>query len=313
MRELYINENDADQRVDKFLMKTFKTMPKSLMYKYIRNKKIKVNRKRCEISQRLAVGDTLQCFISEEFFDGEVNTNFLKAKGSIDIVYEDEHLLIVNKEAGLLCHSDQMDDHDTLIDRILKYLYQKQEYLPNQEQSFTPALANRIDRNTSGLVLAAKDAPALRELNELLKEHALKKYYHCIVQGVMKKKEELLILYHQKQDGNISDICSEKRDGYKEVKTGYRVLKQKRQYALLEIDLQSGKSHQIRTSLAYIHHPLLGDVKYGGKKNEKMLLPLCACELYFPENLTVKTLDYMRGKRIKLPYNPVDDYFEKEL
>lgn len=309
MRELIVNENDVDQRVDKFLAKTLKTLPKSLMYKYIRNKKIKVNRARCEISQRLQVGDVLQCYIAEEFFEQEVSLDFLNAKPNIDVVYEDEHLLIVNKEAGLLCHRDVEDNDDTLIDRIKHYLYLNKEFDPHLENSFAPALTNRLDRNTSGLLMAAKDAKTLRFINTLLKEHQIKKYYHCIVEGNMEKETDLLVLYHQKQENNIAKICSTPQVGYKEVRTAYRILDQKKNRTLLEIDLQSGKSHQIRSSLSYIQHPLLGDVKYQGSGMDHYQLLLCACILKFPDHEYLGHLNYLKNRKFVLEKNPVDEYF----
>ncbi|MEG0841597.1 MAG: RluA family pseudouridine synthase [Erysipelotrichaceae bacterium] len=311
MRELIVNENDSDQRVDKFLSKSLKNLPTSLMYKYIRNKKIKVNKQRCFISQRLQTGDTLQCYIAEEFFEGEVKLDFLQAKSDIDIVYEDENLLLVNKEAGLLCHSDEIDDHDTLIDRIKHYLYDQKSFDPASEQSFAPSLTNRLDRNTSGIVIAAKNAKTLRLINVLLKQHLIKKYYHCIVSGKMDKTSDRIVFYHQKQAGNIADIVETPQEGYKEVISAYRVLDYKQDVSLLEVDLQSGKSHQIRSTLAHLHHPLLGDVKYLGKKLGNYQLMLCACELVFPDEKALEHLSYLKNKHFILMDNPVDEYYKK--
>ena len=183
MKEFIINENDADQRVDKFIQKTMKTMPKSLMYKYIRNKKIKVNRKRCEISQRLQVGDTMQCYIPEEFYEVATMRSFLQVPNALDVVYEDDAVLLINKPKGLRAHSDTSEVQDNLADRLLHYLYCKKEYDPTTEQSFTPALCHRIDRNTQGLVIAAKTAAALRCMSEKIALRQVEKKYLCIVQG----------------------------------------------------------------------------------------------------------------------------------
>lgn len=281
MRELIIGKNDADQRVDKFIMKTMKDMPKSLMYKYIRNKKIKVNRKRCEISQRLQEGDTMQCYIAEEFFEQQEDRSFLNVPSEVNVVYEDEHLVIVNKPVGLLAHSDTKEVQDNLADRLLHYLYKKKEYDPKQEQSFTPALCHRIDRNTQGIVICAKDAEALREMNEIIRNREIDKYYLCIVEGHMKKKEDHVVLYHKKLDGNKADVIPYEKEGYHQIQTGYRVLKEKDQYSLLEVQLHTGKSHQIRAVMAYLKHPLLGDIKYGAKKGEQRVQALCAYRIQF--------------------------------
>lgn len=281
MREIIIGKNDADQRVDKFIMKTMKTMPKSLMYKYIRNKKIKVNRKRCEISQRLQEGDVMQCYIAEEFFETAVKYDFLQVPSTLNIVYEDAHLLIVDKPVGLLAHSDTKEVEDNLADRLLHYLYQKKEYDPEKEQSFAPALCHRIDRNTQGIVICAKSSEALRYMNEKIRNRELDKRYLCIIEGVLSKKQDTLILYHKKLDNNKADILPYAKEGYHQIKTGYRVIEECKDKSLVEVDLMTGKSHQIRAVMAYLHHPLLGDVKYGAKKGIIPYQALCAYQVSF--------------------------------
>lgn len=281
MREIVIQKNDADQRVDKFIMKTMKQMPKSLMYKYIRNKKIKVNRKRCEISQRLQEGDVLQCFIPEEFFESSHDLHFLKVPSELDVIYEDTQLLIVNKPAGLLAHSDTSMIQDNLADRLLHYLYEKHEYDPEQEQSFAPALCHRIDRNTQGIVICAKTSEALRYMNEKIRNRELDKRYLCLAEGKLKKKEDRLILYHKKLDYNIADIIPYEKEGYQRIDTGYRVIEEKQDESVVEVDLHTGKSHQIRAVMAYLKHPLVGDIKYGAKKGKRKYQALCAYQVSF--------------------------------
>lgn len=311
MREFTIQENDSDQRVDKFLMKTLPTLPKTLMYKAIRNKKIKVNRKRCEINQRLQTGDTMQLFLAEEFFEKEASYDFLNASVKLDIVYEDEHLLILNKESGLLVHSDTKTFQDNLMDRILHYLYEKKEYDPKLAQSFTPALCHRIDRNTEGLLIAAKTAVALRFINEKIREREIKKTYLCIVEGVMEQKQGELVLYHQKEEKhNLAKLSKTPKEGYKKICTGYRVLKQKPNYALLEVDLQTGKSHQIRATFGYLHHPLLGDVKYGAKRHGNDYQTLCAWKLEFQLKEVSKPFQYLMNKTFVAKHNKMMGIFE---
>ena len=281
MREIVIGKNDADQRVDKFLMKTMKDMPKSLMYKYIRNKKIKVNQKRCEISQRLKEGDVLQCFIPEEFFETKKDLHFLKVPSNLDVIYEDDQLVIVNKPVGLLAHSDTNEIQDNLADRLLHYLYKKKEYDPDQEQSFAPALCHRIDRNTQGIVICAKTSEALRIMNEKIRNREMDKRYLCIVEGILKKKEDRLILYHKKLEHNKADIVPYEKEGYQRIDTGYCVRKEYEDSSLVEVDLHTGKSHQIRAVMAYLKHPLLGDVKYGARKGTYSYQALCAYQVSF--------------------------------
>lgn len=310
MREIIIGKNDADQRVDKFIMKTMKDMPKSLMYKYIRNKKIKVNKKRCEISQRLKEGDIMQCYIAEEFFDKEIQRQFLQVPAHLDVVYEDDQLLIVDKPVGLLAHSDTREVEDNLADRLLHYLYQKNEYDPDQEQSFAPALCHRIDRNTQGIVICAKSSEALRYMNEKIRNRELDKRYLCIVEGSLKKKQDTLVLYHKKLDNNKADILAYEKEGYQQIKTGYRVLDEKKDKSLVEVDLMTGKSHQIRAVMAYLHHPLLGDVKYGAKKGIIPYQALCAYQVSFHFKDEDGVLSYLNHKTFTLKHVGLYDYYK---
>ena len=185
MKEFTIGQNDAGQRLDKFLGKAVPLLPSSMMYRGIRTKRIKVNGKRAEISTRLAVGDVVSLYINDEFFEEKrADEAFLRAGDTLSVIYEDENILITDKPAGLVVHEDESGTADTLIGRVQKYLYQRGEYDPAQENSFAPALCNRIDRNTCGLVLCAKNAAALQTMNEIIKERQVEKTYRCVTVGV---------------------------------------------------------------------------------------------------------------------------------
>ena len=173
--------------MDKFLAKAVPALPKNLLYKYIRLKRIKLNGKRCEISTKLSEGDSVQLYINDEFFpeDRDAAHSFLNAPKEVEIVYEDENILLCDKPCGLVVHEDESGDRDTLIDRVLHYLYDKGEYDPDSELSFTPALCNRIDRNTSGIVICAKNAESLRILNQKVKDRELEKLYLCVTVDVL--------------------------------------------------------------------------------------------------------------------------------
>ena len=283
MREFIIQEDDANQRVDKFIQKTIPKLPKGLMYKSIRNKKIKVNRKRCEISQRLEVGDQVLCFLAEEFFEQPISYDFLEVPATLDVIYEDEHLVLIRKPQGLLTHKDQAGVQDNLADRFLHYLYEKKEYDPASAQSFTPALCHRLDRNTEGIMIAAKTAEALRRINEHIRNHEIEKRYVCIVEGRLKRKHEDLLLWHAKDEQkNKVTLFDQEQEGTQMISTSYTLLRQERDYALVEVLLHTGKSHQIRAVMSYLHHPLYGDVKYGAKKNNRNdYQALCAYKLTF--------------------------------
>lgn len=311
MREFIIQADDANQRVDKFITKTMKTLPKSLMYKYIRNKKIKVNNKRCDISQRLLEGDSMQCYIAEEFFDMVIQKNFLKVPSKLQIIYEDESILIVDKPSGLLAHSDTSEVQDNLADRMLHYLYKKGEFDPALRQSFSPALCHRIDRNTQGIVIGAKSADALRKMNEKIKLREVEKKYICIVEGALKQKEDHIVLYHKKLEGNKADISKVAQEGYQEIQTAYRVLEEGRGYSLVEVDLLTGKSHQIRSVMAYIGHPLLGDRKYGARESSYAYQALCAYKVTFRFLGDDEPLTKLNGKTFVLPHVGLFDYFKK--
>lgn len=272
MKSLTIQKNDADQRLDKFLSKNLPNLPQSLLYKYIRKKRIKVNGKRAEISTRLHEGDVLELYINDEFFEKpEPTYDFLHAGTKLNILYEDEHLLVLDKPVGILSHPDDREYVDTLIGRVRRYLYEKGEYDPEAEQSFAPALVNRIDRNTGGIVLAAKTAEALRVLNQKMKDREIHKFYLCAVHGTPKPEAGLLKGYLWKDEQkNKVFVYREPRPGAKTIETKYRVLRSEQNMSLVEVELLTGRTHQIRAHFASIGCPLVGDGKYGNnRKNRK--------------------------------------------
>ncbi len=302
MRTLYIKENDAGQRLDKFLSKAVKAMPKSLMYKSIRTKKIKVNRKRTDIGYMLSEGDTVELFIAEEFFSESASDEaFMKLTPHLDIIYEDDNIMLLDKQPGLIVHSDDEEDVNTLISHIKAYLYRKGEYKPSEEQSFAPALCNRIDRNTGGIVIAAKTADALRVMNEKIKNSEISKFYLAAVHGVPKRKSDTLKGYLKKDSkNNMVDVITTPRQGYKEIITKYRVLESKRNLSLVEIELVTGRTHQIRAHFSSLGHPLLGDGKYGVNRNDRhrgyKFQALYAFRIVFNFKERGTVLDYLDGR-----------------
>ena len=317
MRELIIGKNDAGQRLDKFITKTL-DLPPSLLYKSIRLKKIKVNRKRAENNQILSEGDTIQCFLAEEFFEKKADEHsFGSISVHLDILYEDENIMLLNKRPGISVHEDEDGSTNTLITHVQAYLYQKGEYNPNEEQSFAPALCNRIDRNTGGIVIAAKNAEALRVMNEKIKLREIDKFYLAAVHGIPKPEAATIRGYLLKDDKKNMVRVYDKNPprGAKEIITKYKVVAKKQDSSLIEVELLTGRTHQIRAHMAHIGHPLVGDGKYGINKNDKAkgykYQALYSYKLRFSFNKETPTmLDYLNGKEFKIPKK--DIYFTKE-
>lgn len=299
MKSFTIGKNDAGQRVDKFLEKAVTLLPKNLMYKYIRLKRIKLNRKRCEISTRLEEGDILELYINDEFFEEKKGEHrFMLAPKTLDIIYEDENILLADKKCGLVVHEDESDTPDTLINRILHYLYDKGEYNPDEENSFAPALCNRLDRNTSGIVICAKNAQSLRILNQKIKDRELSKRYLCVTTSVPSPKEATLTAYHIKNEQTKTvRIFDTKVQGSKTIVTKYKVLDVRGTLALVEIDLITGRTHQIRAHMAHIGCSLLGDGKYGNNAVNRSYnvktQALCAYKLTFDFSTDADILSYL--------------------
>ena len=317
MRQIEITKNDSGQRLDKFLTKRFKNMPQSLMYKYIRTKYIKLNGKKCEISSRLNEGDILTLYIKDEFFEEQPDEyDFLKAPVKLDIIYEDENIMLLNKKPGLIVHPDENYHFDSLIARVQHYLYEKGEYEPKKENSFAPALVNRIDRNTGGIVIASKNAETLRIMNQKVKDRELNKYYLCIALGIFERKSDLLTGYLEKNEKQNRVYISKKpTENSKTIKTKYKVLAEKNNFSLVEVDLLTGRTHQIRAHLASIGHPLLGDGKYGKNEiNRKMgykWQALYSYKLSFNFTTDGGILEYLNGRTFTAPEVWFTDYFEK--
>jgi len=273
MKQFIINSNDAGQRLDKFVLKAAAGISSSLMYKYIRKKAIKVNGKKCEISYKLAVGDVVDMYINDEFFKEKSNSFLdISYNPNLNVVYEDENILLVDKKAGVIVHSDNNEGRDTLINQVLLYLYKNGEYDPDKETSFTPSLCNRLDKNTGGIVIVAKNAAAQRELYDIIKHRKIVKKYLTLVFGVPSKSQDTLVGYLKKNNDTNTVVVKDKPfSDAKKIVTKYRVLQSKDNISLLEVELVTGRTHQIRAHLSHIGHSVVGDCKYGKLKDNKNL------------------------------------------
>ena len=302
MKEFTVGTNDAGQRLDRFLAKAVPLLPASLAQKYIRVKRIKRNGQRAERDTRLQAGDVLQLYINDEFFDKprEDNAYLTVATPKLNIIYEDENILLVDKQPGLAVHPhDGAEYGRTLIDHIRAYLYQKREWSPREENSFTPSLCNRIDRNTGGIVIAAKTAEALRVLNQKIRDRELDKRYLAIVEGTPKPGVGSLRGYLFKDaKKNRVFITDTPQPGSRTCQTNYKVLASGNGLSLVECELVTGRTHQIRAQFAHAGHPLLGDGKYGklDKRFDRSYQALYSYKLTFQFTTDAGSLSYLNGK-----------------
>lgn len=309
MKEIIITENEAQQRLDRFLRKLLPDYKLGDIYKLFRTNKVKVNNKKQKENYMLELGDTLQLYIGDvQAAPAKEKVQIVKeAAKPIDIVYEDENLLLVNKPFGLLTHPDSPGDNDTLIDRALYYLSQKQDYI--KSPTFTPSTCNRLDRNTGGIVIVAKNYTALKTANKLVRERGIKKLYLCVVKGVIREAGEVKNFLLKDEESNKVEILAEQEEGAKGVHTKFKPLQSNGEYTLMEVELITGRAHQIRAHFASIGHPIVGDIKYGDKRTNQLFFDrfklkhqfLYAYQLVFKE--AEEGLEYLKGRSFtsKLP------------
>lgn len=307
MKELTIRQNDAGQRLDRFVGKAVPLLPESLLQKYIRLKRIKLNNKGAKRDTRLALGDTLQLYINDEFFERPREENSYLKVGTprLTVVYEDENILLADKKPGVLCHSAGVWDYNTLIANIQAYLAQRGEWRPREENAFTPALCNRIDRNTGGIVIAAKNAETLRIMNDKIRDREIEKYYLCAVHGRPKPSEGRLedFLFKDAAKNQVY-VKSKSEPGAKTAITEYKTLCSKGPLSLVECRLLTGRTHQIRAQMAHAGWPLLGDGKYGSERFnrgfEEKGQALYSYRLRFDFPTDAGILNYLRGCEYKV-------------
>ena len=306
MKSFPITKNDAGQRLDRFIAKTVPLLPASLSQKYIRLKRIKVNGQRAQRDTRLVAGDLVEMYVNDEFFDTpkEENAYLTVVAPKLNIVYEDENILLVDKKPGMAVHPhDGAEYGRTLIDHIQAYLYAKGEWKPRQEHAFAPALCNRIDRNTGGIVIAAKNAEALRIMNQKVKDRELDKRYLAVIHGVMKPETgELKGYLFKDAKKNRVYVTKTSQPGSKTSITKYKTLKKCKDLSLVECELITGRTHQIRAQFAASGHPLLGDGKYGKAetKYDRKFQALYSYRLTFSFTTDAGCLEPLRGKSFQV-------------
>lgn len=297
MKTLIVKKNDDGQRLDRFLLKQFAALPKSMMFKQIRKKNIKINKKRCTPDQKLCEGDVIELYINDDMLTvKKKHYDFLKAPKDIKIIYEDENIVLLDKKQGELCHPDGKEYVNTLIASLKRYLYEKKEWNPDDENGFTPALANRIDRNTAGIVIGAKNYQALKILNDKIKNREIDKFYLLVAEGRFERQSDILEGYLTKNEKkNMVSVSTNYTQGSKKIVTKYRVLDAYNNLSLVEIELLTGRTHQIRAHLASIGHPLLGDGKYS-KQTGRFCQELYSYKIRFNFTTDSGILNYLNQK-----------------
>lgn len=324
MKQFIAGKNEAEVRLSRFVQRVTIHFPTSLLYKSFRNKRIQVNGKKAGPDVRLAEGDLVELYINDEFFACAQNQPLTTAQPtravpisadktpllprnkneiSPQVIYEDENVLALYKPARLLCHSDKTGD-DSLVQQLTAYLTRTGAYNPAQEHTFAPALCNRLDRGTEGIVLAAKNYAALRDLNEIIRTNLLQKEYICITVGIPLEGRHLAYLQHREKDNKVV-VRAAPAVGFKQIITDVAVQRVKGEFTLCKIGLITGRTHQIRAHLAFLGAPVLGDVKYGNRETNARTgcktQALCAARVAFGEIPFKSTLHGLSGKEIALP------------
>ncbi|WP_288342463.1 RluA family pseudouridine synthase [uncultured Dubosiella sp.] len=267
MKEIRIHENDANQRLDKFLEKTFPELKKGMMYKAIRNKKIKVNRKRADFAQILQPDDVILLFLPDDVLVQKEKKVLFNS--NLDVVYEDDNIVVADKPAGLLSQSAK-EGQDCLVERLRAYLHRKGEYDPKRENHFAPCICNRLDRNTSGLVIGAKNAYAAREINAAIQQHLVHKFYHAKVEGHL--RDDMDVTLYLKKIDTIAKVSAQPREGYVKAQMRVHPFRFEKDATWIKVELVTGRFHQIRACMAFLGFPLVGDRKYGSHRLEDMQL-----------------------------------------
>ncbi|MBR5521641.1 MAG: RluA family pseudouridine synthase [Oscillospiraceae bacterium] len=309
MKSFTAGKNEEGVRLLRFCEKVCPTMPKSMLHKAFRNKRVKINGKKQSADYKLVPGDLIELYINDEFFSEKESPVKTADYSKLNILYEDANVLIVVKPFGLLCHSDNKNE-DNLIDMVISYLIDKGEYSPVKDTSFTPALCNRIDQGTEGIVIAAKNHPALADINEAIRNNSTEKIYICITSYSVK---DGIYKAYLKRDKTAKKVTVTERNipDSKEIITGFRTIESKGNHNLVECTLYTGRTHQIRAHLAFIGSSILGDRKYGKPFPETESQLLCAYKLRFgllDEKLSVA---YLSGKEFCYENNHVKKFFDK--
>lgn len=320
MKEIIIDKNESDQRLDRFLKKYLGNATQGFIYKMIRKKNIKVNGKKVNPEDNIVEGDIIQLYLSDETIE-----KFLTVKGEIrsklvpNIIYEDENIILINKGSGVLSHGAGGEFEDNIVDSMISYLIEKGDYVPRIEKTFTPSICNRLDRNTSGLIIGAKNYQSLKDMNKAIKSNLIGKFYKTIVSGKVSKDFKAEAFLDKDEDRNMVQISDEENEGAKKIETHIRVLKKTNDYSLLEIKLVTGRTHQIRSHLESLGYPVIGDRKYGDASVNKYFNNMYKLDNQWLHGYRIEfsgldgSLEYLNGKCFEAPLPNILLKIEEDL
>ena len=310
MKEIYISDNEANQRLDKFLAKLLNEAPKSFYYKMLRKKNIVLNGKKADGNEKLKQGDCVRLYLSEETLAKFSSAKeVVRPKGSLEILYEDKNVVFLNKPAGLLSQKAQKGDV-SVVDYLITYLLDSHAISKEELKLFSPSVCNRLDRNTSGIVAAGKSLTGLQTLSQWFRDRSVGKYYRCLVKGNLSEKQRICGYLRKNHQTNQVSVTDDPTEGSVKIETEYEPIARGKETTLLEVHLITGKTHQIRAHLSQIGHPILGDPKYGDLKLNKTLhlqkQLLHAYRLELPK--TTGALSEIAGKTV---IAPLPEHFKK--
>jgi 23S rRNA pseudouridine955/2504/2580 synthase len=266
VKEIIITNNEAEQRIDRFLRKYLAKASLSFIYKQIRKKNIVVNDSKVDERYILKLGDNIKLYFSDETIEKlKSDPRKILSHSKLDIIYEDENIILINKPAGVLSHSAKGNyKEDNIVDSMLSYLIKKGDFVPRLSKTFTPSIANRLDRNTSGILIGGKNYETIQELNTAQRSSSIKKYYYTLVSGKIEgSSTEYATINKVNNHENLVRVSKEENSYTKDIITAYKSIITSDKYSLLEIDLITGRTHQIRAHLSFLKMPVIGDRKYG--------------------------------------------------